>query len=142
MPKTGPTEASEHARLAAALRRARIYFVHVPMGGARGRNSGSEARRMGASKGFHDILILDSPPRRCVVAPESDTWCEVDRGVWAEDACECDLLFLHKVGVALELKRCVRGARSAYSASTGVVGASWTTWTSCTAFWAAAMAAV
>ena len=89
MPSNGPSEASEHVRVASALRRAGVYFVHVPMGGARGRSSGAELRRMGASKGFPDLLILD-PPQHLVVVSGSDT-------------TRC-------CGVALELKRCVRGS--------------------------------
>jgi hypothetical protein len=87
LPKSGPSEESEHLRLVAALRRAGIYFVHVPMGGARGRRSGASSSRLGARKGFPDILVLDSPPpswpRRC-----------------------------HIPGVALELKRPARGSRA------------------------------
>jgi len=88
MPKTGPTEASEQRRLVGALRRAGVVFVHVPMGGARSRASGSEMRSQGAQKGFPDLLIFDAP-LRSVRRPGSYEW---------------------PVGIALELKRPVRGS--------------------------------
>lgn len=92
LPSSGPSEASEHARLAAALRRAGVHFLSVPMGGARGRGSGASMARLGARRGFPDLLIFDPPPP--VVAGTID-----------------GIPFATPVGVALELKRPVRGSR-------------------------------
>ena len=57
-----PSEDSEQIALVTALRLAKLYFVHVPMGGARARGSGAVMRRLGARKGFPDVLIFDPPP--------------------------------------------------------------------------------
>ena len=96
MPATGEPEASHHKQVAAALRRAGVLFIHVPMGGARGRQSGAEARNMGAQKGFPDFLILD----RLVIG----------RCPCCGMRCPAYIL-QHGSGVALELKRPVRGSK-------------------------------
>lgn len=87
-PRRGPSEESEQLRLVAALRRAGVHFVHVPMGGARGRRSGAALARMGARRGFPDLLILDPS------------------GVWRDRRFEPSYS-----GVALEIKRPVRGSQ-------------------------------
>lgn len=103
MPRTGPSEASEHMRVATALRRAGVCFLHVPLGGARGRGSGAAAARMGASKGFPDFLIFDWPPAGI------EAWLARER--WAKRGIDPRVRLQSPVGVALELKRTVRGAR-------------------------------
>ena len=80
-----PTEDSEQRALVAALRRAELYFIHVPMGGSRDRKSGQAMRNLGARKGFPDLLIFDTPAAR--------RWTVLD-GRYQQPA-----------GAAIELKR-------------------------------------
>jgi len=88
LPRRGPSEASEQLLVVRALRRAGLCYMHVPLGGARSRRAGAEARRLGASKGFPDLLIFDAPPK-AIRRPDGGWPC----------------------GVALELKRPVAGSR-------------------------------
>ena len=70
------TEEQEQLRLVTKLKRRNLLFMHAPLGGGRGVVSAARMKRMGARKGFPDLVIYDTPPG----AP-------------------------HKKGVAIELKR-------------------------------------
>ena len=70
------SEESEQCTLVTKLKRLNLLFMHAPMGGARGLIAPARMKRMGAVKGFPDLVIYDTPPN----AP-------------------------HKKGVVIELKR-------------------------------------
>lgn len=63
VPKTFvPSEDQEQATVVEWLRLHDIRFTHVPNGGNRHIITGARLKRLGVSKGFPDLLIVDPPP--------------------------------------------------------------------------------
>lgn len=57
-----PSEEQEQLRLVTKLKRANLLFMHAPMGGGRGIVSAARMKRMGARKGFPDLVVYQTPP--------------------------------------------------------------------------------
>lgn len=62
MKNTTPLEREEHRVLASALRRAGLFWIHVPNEGKRSARQGYALKMMGMAPGCPDFLIFTRPP--------------------------------------------------------------------------------